>query len=98
MNLVNGFLLPILIVMMNLFAIVFIKKGKEYMIAHQKRAKEVLKKYTPNLLEMEKELPISTPGQELFGRTNVQILLHVLILIIVFIPCIFYFSQLFAKN
>ena len=76
--------LPIVIIIANVTAILYIRENTRWIRAHQLRAKRILETYTPELFSLDKET--SAPSiKATLDRSNTQYLIHTLFIVIALI-------------
>jgi hypothetical protein len=89
---INGIGLPLVIIVANLFAIVYIDRSGKFLYLHRKRAHEILKNFAPELDAYNEKY--SDPKKGIFGgRTKIQKLLHILLILLALIPLGIYLAQ-----
>jgi len=89
LTVINGIGLPALMVFANLFAIAYIRRASLWMNVHRTRAKLVLDKFAPELLEATKSQPWVKKGA-LGSRAVIQQWLHVLLMATASVPILAY--------
>jgi hypothetical protein len=94
LNVINGVGLPVIIMLANLFAILYINRASEFMKVHQDRARETLKVYAPALKEINDSIKWSRSGF-LGSRQRLQKAIHVLLILTALIPIAVYIYQFF---
>jgi len=73
--------LPIVIIIANITAILYIRENTRWIRAHQLRAKRILERYIPELFSLDKET--SAPSiKATLDRGNTQYLIHTLFIVI----------------
>jgi len=81
----NGVGLPLIIIFVNLFAIVYIGRSAKFIHMHQKRAREILRDFAPVLDTYNEKF--EWPRKSILGgRTLLQQWLHILLVLTAFIP------------
>lgn len=94
LTVVNGIGLPLIIIFANLFAMATIDRTRQYALAHRDRAHEVVKRYAPELMEINKLYQSDQKG--IFGkRTRLQKGIHVLLILTAIIPVLVYLYQVY---
>lgn len=89
-NLVTGLLLPVAIVILNLFAIIYIRRSWSTGAIHQARARRVLDLYAPYLRQIDKDEPWPQKGRR-WSRSMIEMSIHVVLSILaVLIPVFLY--------
>lgn len=88
----NGIGLPLIILVVNLFAMIYINRTSEVINAQKKRAREILTRCAPELNEVNQMYDWREKGR-LGGQRGIQKGLHILLILIALIPVVIYFSQ-----
>jgi hypothetical protein len=92
LTIINGLVLPLLIITLNLLAVLYVWRTYSYVLMHQRRAKAVLAQYAKELFNLDAEHP--RPGGLLgLGISKFQITIHLLLLIPSLIPLVVYLLQ-----
>ena len=91
-TLINGLGLPLVIIVANLFAIVYIDRSGKFMYIHRERAHEILKNFAPELDTLNEKYKDPKKGL-LGGRTKLQKLVHVLFVLIALLPIAIFLAQ-----
>jgi hypothetical protein len=76
--------LPIVIIIANVTAILYVRENTRWIRAHQLRAKRILQMYTPALFSLDKETS-APPIKATLDRSNTQYLIHTLFIVIALI-------------
>ena len=76
--------LPIVIIIANVTAILYMRENTRWIRAHQRRAKRILEIYTPELFSLDKETS-APPIKATLDRSNTQYLIHTLFIVIALI-------------
>lgn len=93
LNLVNGVGLPIFVFFANTIALLYNRRSRAFIKMHQERAHKALKKFAPEVEELDKEMPKPYKSDEdRFRRPSLQNYLHVLLMIASLIPLGLYFK------
>jgi hypothetical protein len=87
LNLVTGFVLPIIIISVNWFAALYLEEMRTLVRMHGRRAKETLRKYAPTLYNIDTENP-EHPFR--ISRSQIHKLLHYLLILGALVPMILY--------
>jgi hypothetical protein len=90
LNVATGVLLPIILIISNLFAILYIAITYQTISAHLRRANKVLQQYAPPLGEISKNEP-TPPWTNKFSLAHGQLLFHLLLIVISVLPIWMYF-------
>ncbi len=88
LTLINGVMLPFLVVLVNLFAIGYTKRGYIHMEIHRDRAHHILRCFAQQLYDYDKSSQAPRPFRK--GRTWIQTLLNSLFIFVALIPIIIY--------
>lgn len=87
-----GIILPVVILLANVFSVAFTRRGYQYMRRHQLRAKEILRVFAPKLHEFDSVKPNS--GSFDWGsRKSMQTWLHMLIILAALAHIVLYSVQ-----
>jgi K+ transporter len=93
MTLVTGIALPFVMVVANVFAIVYIARSQSWMHTHRLRAKRALEVYALDLYELDRTT--AAPHKDWWlGRVRIQALLHILLMVASFLPAVAYLRGL----
>ena len=95
MNLATGIALPLLVILFNIFAIIFINNCEIFIDLHQKRAAKAMELYANDIYKLNSSLP-SPNLHGLSDRKTIQVYIHLLVIIAGVIP-IFLFIQNLLK-
>ena len=89
---INGIGLPVIVILFNIFAILYIERSAEFMNVHQDRARAILELYAPDLQRLSEK---HTWRKGNFLRTNrgMQKGIHFLIILVAITPIIVYLNQ-----
>jgi hypothetical protein len=90
LNVITGVLLPIILIISNLFAILYIAITYQTITAHLRRANKVLRQYAPGLSEISKNEP-TPPWTNKFSLAHGQLLFHLLLIVLSALPIWMYF-------
>jgi hypothetical protein len=91
LNKITGVILPILLIISNLFAIIYIAITYQTISVHLRRAKTVLIEFAPELNEISKKEP--TPRwTNKFSLAHNQLLFHLLLIVLSSLPIWIYLS------
>jgi hypothetical protein len=90
LNIVTGVILPIILIISNLFAILYIAITYQTISAHLRRANKVLRQYAPKLSKISKNEP-TPPWTNKFSLAHGQLLFHLLLIVISVLPIWMYF-------
>jgi hypothetical protein len=85
LNVVTGVILPAILIISNLFAILYIAITYQTITTHLKRANKVLRQYAPGLSEISKSEP-TPPWTNKFSLAHGQLLFHLLLIVISALP------------
>lgn len=89
-------IMSVFLIVINLAAVLFVYEARGWVKFHQSRARSILKKYNPDLLvaiynDSNNQLPQNTDapkkkdsGKNLFNRVNLQMVLHISLIVITF--------------
>ncbi len=91
LNIINGIGLPAIMIISNLFAIIYIWRTLQYIRVHQARAKNLLSKYAIVISEIDKSKPMPFVMFRL-GLAKIQLLMHILLVIAMLIPICSYLN------
>lgn len=94
LNIINAIGLPIVIIISNIFAMLYTSRSRKFIKMHQKRAEKAREIFSPRLNIISNEVPKIDSNRDLFNRTRLQIYLHVLLIIIAILPMFIYFIKL----
>jgi hypothetical protein len=95
LTLINGVGLPLMIIIANLFPVIYIDRSSKFIETHKERAHEILKLYAPELKELHDN--IGWPkGGFLSSHSEVQQGIHLLLIFIALIPMLLYLYQLYG--
>ena len=89
-NLIVGLFLPVAIILINLFAIIYIRRSFSTGTIHQKRANRILELYAPYLRQIATDVSWSRKGTW-WSRSVIEILIHVVLIAIITIIPIYIF-------
>ena len=92
LNLATGVILPIILIVSNLFAIVYIAITYQTITAHLRRANRVLRQYAPELSQISQEEP-TPPWTNKFSLAHGQLLFHLLLIALSSVPIWIYYSS-----
>jgi len=92
LTMISGLALPMLIAVLNLFALMYAWRAYNYVLVHQQRAKAILDKYAKELFELDANHP-QLRGPLNLGISKIQIIIHVILLIPSLIPLIIFLLQ-----
>jgi hypothetical protein len=84
--------LPLIMIVVNLFAILFIAFVERAMLQHRERARRVLEIYASELLAIDNEAPIFITKRE-FSRRKIQNLIHYLFILIAVVMFILFLLE-----
>ena len=85
--------LPVIIIIANVFAILYVRENTRWIRVHQIRAKLILETYTPELYLLDKE-NTAPPMKGIVGRSTTQYLFHTLFITIAFILLFLFVMQI----
>jgi acid phosphatase family membrane protein YuiD len=88
-NLMNGIGLPIIVISINVFAILYYRQTSGYRRMHGKRAKRILELYAENLVKIEQEIQgkRSSGGWKFYGA------IHIFMILVALIPMVLYLQS-----
>ncbi len=92
LTLFNGIGLPLIIIIANLFPIIYIHRSSQFTGAHKDRAREILRLYAPELKELNDRIKWPKGGF-LSSRKRVQQGIHILLILTALIPGLIYLYQ-----
>jgi len=87
--------LPLIIIIANVFAILYVRENTRWIKVHQIRAKLILETYTPELYSLDKE-NTAPPMKGIVGRSATQYLFHALFITIALILLFLFVMQLYS--
>src|SRR5687768_8662090 len=93
LTVINGIGLPMLIITLNLFAALYIWRTSQYIGVLRNKAKEVLSRYSKEMLEIDSKYPLPHVLFSL-GLSKIQFIIHIILLIPSSIPLIVYFLSI----
>lgn len=94
-NIITGLGLPLMMIISNFFAIIYIWCSSIFIRLHQARAKRVTEKYAQDLFKIDKEYP--NPWRGALGkRREIQLAIHILLILIAYIPAYMYLGYISA--
>jgi hypothetical protein len=88
-DLINGIGLPVLVIAINLYAILYYRQSSEYIKTHRKRSKRILELYAEHLLKIDQEIQWkrSSGGWKFYGA------IHIFIILVALIPVFLYLQS-----
>lgn len=89
--------LPLVIIIANVTAILYIRENTRWIKAHQIRAKLILETYTPELYSLDKE-NTAPPMKGIVDRSTTQYLIHTLFIVVALILLFLFIMQLFGNS
>ncbi len=92
LTVINGIGLPIVVILSNIFAIAYIRQASGFMDIHGKRARKALETYAQELNQINVAIPWPKRGI-LGGRTTIQVLLHILLILTALLPVFVYLTR-----
>ena len=92
-TIINGIGLPVLIIVLNLFAALYIWRTLQYIRVHRHRAKIVLGRYSKEMIEIDSEHKMPHVFLRL-GLAKIQLIIHIVLLIPSSIPIVAYFASI----
>ena len=92
LTIINGVVLPLLLITLNMFAILYVWRTYIYVLMHQNRAKDVLAQYAEGLYDLDTKHP-RPRGLLGLGISKIQLVIHVILLIPSLIPLVVYLLQ-----
>lgn len=93
LTIINGFGLPLIIMIANVFAILYIERTAEFINAHQDRAREILTIYAPELQKINEKHPWRKSGFP-YSKRWLQEGIHTLLILTALIPVAVYVHQI----
>ncbi|NOT04424.1 MAG: hypothetical protein HOP27_07470 [Anaerolineales bacterium] len=93
LTIMNGIGLPLVILIVNIFAIAYIDRTSEVINIHLKRARAVLDQYAPQLNKINNAPDNTIPKGFLGGQRGLQKALHILLILVALVPVIVYLYQ-----
>ena len=75
-------MLPIVVIGLNVFALLYAGKSRTFVKMHQARAKEARAKYAPKLNELNDSVDKPDSNNDLWNRTRFQQYIHGILIII----------------
>ncbi|MEM6449124.1 MAG: hypothetical protein AAF703_02300 [Cyanobacteria bacterium P01_D01_bin.105] len=95
LNLINGVMLPIVVMAANSIAILWNKKSRAFIKMHQKRAHAALNAIAPDVELLNKSVPKPfDSNKDIFRRAALQNYLHMLLLVVSVVPILLYIKTL----
>lgn len=90
---ITGIGIPVLIILFNIFAIIFINNCDIFIDLHQKRASRILELFAYDLNEINKSLP--WPKLSILSdRKAIQVIIHILVIVGALVQFIFYIRNI----
>ena len=86
--------MPIVMIIANLFAILFIRENDQWIQLHRTRAQRAIESYAPELHKINKE--IARPYDKGISRKGIQNLIHYLFIFLGFIILVILILQLLS--
>jgi len=96
LTIITGIGLPVIIILANTFAILYIERTAEFMRAHQDRAHAILELYAPELKELN-DKHTWRKGNFIRTKRGMQKALHFLLILVAFIPVAVFLYQVITK-
>lgn len=93
LTIISGVGLPLIILIVNMFAIAFIDRASEVIEIHKKRAREVLDRYAPELNTINNAPNLIIKKGFLGGNRGLQKALHILFILTALVPLVIYLYQ-----
>ena len=93
LNIINAIGLPAVIIISNIFAMLYASRSRIFIKMHQKRAEKAREIFSPNLNSISKKVPKINSNRDPFNRTRLQIYLHVLLIVVAILPAVMYFVK-----
>jgi hypothetical protein len=84
-NEIKQYMLPIIFIIANILAIVYIKKTRVFIKMHQERAKILRQRFAPDIQLIYDQVAKPNSGTDRFNRNRIFILLHILIVFVAFL-------------
>jgi len=91
---INGVGLPLIIIVANIFAMGYINRTGDFIQVHQDRAREILNRYAPELIEVNKTITWRK-SNFLRSRRRIEKGIHQLLIIVALIPPSIFLYQTF---
>ncbi len=88
----NGIGLPVMMILVNVSAIAYIVHSSDVTATHDRRAKRVLELYAKDLYQLDQSIQWS---HRLMARWKIQLAIHVILILISFVPIIIYLRGIF---
>ena len=85
LTIITGIGLPLIIMLVNIFAVLYIERTAELIHTHQDRAHAILAIYAPELQELN-EKHVSRKGNLLRTKRGMQKAIHLLLILVALIP------------
>jgi hypothetical protein len=82
---INGLGLPFLMILINVFAVVYINRSGLFIHNHRERARAIIKDHAPEVDDYNSRFS-SPPRGRLGGRTSIQAWIHRLLVIVAILP------------
>jgi hypothetical protein len=89
---ITGIGLPFVMVVANIFAIVYVGRSQSWIRTHRLRAKRVLEVYAEDLYQLDRTTSARHRPWTL-GRWRIQRLLHILLIVAALIPSVVYLER-----
>lgn len=92
LTIINGIGLPLIVLLVNIFALLYIERTTEFAKAHQDRARAILEVYAPELYELNQKYTWRK-GNFLRTKRGMQKGIHFLLILVAFMPIAIYIYQ-----
>jgi len=89
--------LPMVIIIANIFAILYIADNGRWIFSHRTRAQRILEVYAPKLYKLDKETVASHP-KDMVNRRRVQNLIHYLFIFVAAILLVIFTLEIFGVS
>lgn len=86
LNVINAMALPIIIIISNIFAMLYTSRSRKFIKMHQQRAEKARERYSPELNQINKAVSKIESSRDPFNRTRLQAYLHILLIAIALLP------------
>jgi hypothetical protein len=96
LTIVSGVVLPLILIIINIFAVFYISRTSGWINTHRDRAKLTLRKYAPDLFMLDKEV-LEYKKVKFWSRRKIQRYIHILLSMIALIPLTSYVINLVLK-
>jgi AraC-like DNA-binding protein len=89
-NVVTGIGLPVVVIAVNIFAILYFRRSVDYTRAHRERAKRILELYAQDIYKVDQETQWSHGFGRFWSDRRVQVYTHVVLILAACLPVLVY--------